>query len=112
MIATHDYILYSNDMKFLQSIWKKYTQAMSYIISRIDSTGLLDVKGTSGWGRSADASGYNIVGNMLMYGALQSGSKLAAWLDHPQLVSEWEAAASKLKSAINSPSYNWDPSVG
>lgn len=112
MIATHDYILYSNDMEFLQSIWTKYMQAMIYITARIDNTGLLNVTGTSGWGRSADASGYNIVGNMLMYGALQSGSKLAAWIEQPELAREWEAAASKLKSAINSPSFNWDPSVG
>ncbi|KAJ5300430.1 uncharacterized protein N7443_005432 [Penicillium atrosanguineum] len=112
MIATHDYILYSNDMEFLQSIWQNYTQAMTFIISRIDSTGLLNVTGSSGWGRSADASGYNIVGNMLMYGALQTGAVLAIWANQSDLAKEWETTASRLKSAVNSPSYNWDPSVG
>lgn len=46
MIATYDYVLYSNDTEWLHSVWPAYQSAMTYIVSKIDkSTGLLDVKG-------------------------------------------------------------------
>lgn len=113
MIATHDYVLYSNDMEWLQSIWDGYLFAMTYITAKIDNgTGLLDVTGTFSWGRSASSSGYSTTGNMLMYRALISGSILASWAGGSDLVTEWQGLAAKLKSAVNSPDYNWDPTAG
>lgn len=112
MIATHDYVLYSNDTDFLQSEWSNYKQAMTYITNKIDSTGLLDVTGASGWGRSASAAGHSSIGNALMYGVLRSGSSLATWMGEQQLANEWNALAETLKEAMNSQSSIWDPSVG
>jgi hypothetical protein len=113
MIATHDYVLYSNDKEWFQSVWAGYQSAMAYITAKIDnSTGLLDVTGTSGWGRSASAGGYSTIGNMLAYRALISGSVLANWTGESDFVREWQALAATLKSAVNSPDYNWDPTVG
>ncbi|KAJ5833356.1 hypothetical protein N7474_001667 [Penicillium riverlandense] len=112
MIATHDYVLYSNDLAYLESIWPNYTQAMAFITAKIDDTGLLNVTGASGWGRSATAAGYSTIGNMLMYGTFRSGSSLATWLKQPQLSAKWDQMASKLKAVVNSANYNWDPAVG
>lgn len=113
MIATYDYVLYSNDMEWLQSVWPAYQNAMTYIASKIDNnTGLLDVTGTSGWGRSASEAGYSTIGNMLMYRTLISGSNLADWTSKSDLVTEWQTLAATLKSAVNSPNYNWNPTVG
>lgn len=112
MIATHDYVLYSNDTDFLQSEWSNYKQAMTYMTNKIDNTGLLDVTGASGWGRSASAAGHSSIGNALMYGVLKSGSSLATWMKDQQLADQWDVLAENLKDAMNSPSFIWDPSVG
>jgi len=113
MIATHDYVLYSNDINWLKSVWAGYLHAMTYITGKIDATtGLLNVTGTSGWGRTATDAGYSTIGNMLQYRVLTSGSRLADWLEDADLAAEWESMAAKLKSAVNSADYNWDPTVG
>ena len=113
MIATHDYVLYSNDMAWLKSVWTAYQNAMTFITGKIDdSTGLLDVTGTSGWGRSANEGGYSTIGNMLMYRTLISGSILANWTGDADLVGDWQDLAAALKAAVNSPDNNWDPTVG
>lgn len=113
MIATYDYLLYSNDTEWLQSVWQGYQSAMAYITSKIDSsTGLLDVTGASGWGRSASGAGYSTIGNMLIYRTLISGSILADWTGESDLVTKWQTLAATLKAAVNSPEYNWDPTVG
>lgn len=113
MIATYDYFLYSNDIQWLQSIWAGYQNAMIYIMSKVDNnTGLLNVTGTAGWGRTATDEGYSTIGNMLLYRTLTSGSQLAKWLGDPFLSDSWEELAARLKVAVNSPENNWDPNVG
>lgn len=113
MIATQNYILYSNDTEWLEAVWSRYQMAMSYITAKIDTeTGLVDVTGTSGWGRSATEAGYSTIGNMLLYGVLISGSSLANWTGESDLATKWEGLAATLKAAVNSPDYNWDSAVG
>jgi hypothetical protein len=112
MIATHDYVLYSNDIAWLKSVWAEYKNAMTFITGKIDSTGLLDVTGASGWGRAANGGGYSTIGNTLMYRTLISGSILANWTGDVDLITGWQALAATLKSALNSPDNNWDPTVG
>lgn len=112
MIATYDYYLFSNDAQFMKSKWSQYKMAMEFLVSKIDDNGLLNVTGTSGWGRSAPAGGYSTIGNMLMYGVLQSGLTLATWLEEPNLAKQWSAAAEDLKNAINLSKYNWDSDAG
>lgn len=113
MIATQNYILYSNDTQWLDGVWSGYKMAMSYITAKINNeTGLLDVSGASGWGRSATEAGYSTIGNMLLYGVLISGSSLANWAGESGLATKWESLAAALKAAVNSPEYNWDPAVG
>lgn len=112
MIATFDYYLFSNDAQFMKSRWSQYKMAMDFLVSKIDDSGLLNVTGTSGWGRSAPAGGYSTLGNMLMYGVLQSGSTMARWFEEPNLSKQWAAAAADLKDAINLSKYNWDSDAG
>ncbi|KAG0645465.1 hypothetical protein D0Z07_8685 [Hyphodiscus hymeniophilus] len=113
MIGTYDYYLYSGDKTFLSSIWFKYQSAMSFITAEIDSTGLLYVpaNGVADWGRSEQV-GRNTEANMLLYHTLVTGSSLATWIGNQGLASEWTSLAARLKSAVNSPSLNWDPTVG
>lgn len=112
MIATHDYVLYSNDMDFLARNENGYKKAMSFITGKIDDTGLLNVTGASNWGRKSSDAGHSTDGNMLLYGALMSGVSLAKWLGEASLAREWNDLAAKLKSAVNSQANNWDPAKG
>lgn len=112
MIATRDYVLYSGDVEFLKRNEAGYKKAMAFITAKIDGTGLLNVTGSSNWGRKASDAGHSTDGNMLLYGALTAGASMARWVEQPSLTKEWEALASTLKVAVNSPSYNWDPEKG
>ena len=112
MIGTYDYVLYSNDISYLKSVWAGYKQAMTYITGKIDSTGLIDITGTSNWGRAASESGHTTDGNMLLYKVLTTGATLAGWAAEPDLSSGYLALAAKLKAAVNSATYNWDPAKG
>ena len=56
MIGTYDYFLFTNDTSFLGAIYSKYPTAMSFIASKIDNTGMLDVTGVSDWGRLSQAA--------------------------------------------------------
>lgn len=109
LIGTYDYLLYTNDMNFLNGIWSKYQSAMSFITAKIDSTGMLDVTGTNDWGRMSQG-GHNTEANMLMYKVLTSGSSVATWAGDSSLSSSWASMAATLKAAVNA--NNWDPSVG
>jgi hypothetical protein len=111
LIGTYDYYLNTGDNSFLSGVWSKYLSAMSFITSKIDSTGLLDVTGTNDWGRLSQG-GHNTEANMLMYKTLTTGSSLATWMGNSALASNWTSLAARLKSAVNSPSLNWDASVG
>ncbi|RDW88022.1 alpha-L-rhamnosidase protein [Coleophoma cylindrospora] len=111
MIAYHDYILQTNDMEFLNTTWDKYKLAMTFVIQKIDSTGLFYCTGANDWGRSSQG-GHNSEANMLMYRTLVSGSSLATWAGQPDLSVNWDAVAETLKTAVNSPKNNWDASFG
>lgn len=112
MIATYDYVLYSDDMDFLNQNAEGYKKAMAFISSKVDETGLLDVTGASNWGRKVSDAGHSTDGNMLLYGALLTGVSIAKWLNEESLATQWEMTASNLKAAVNSPNFNWDADKG
>lgn len=58
MIGTYNYLLYTNDLTFLQHNWARYQSAMSYIYGKVTySSGLLDQTGLRDWARWQ--TGYN-----------------------------------------------------
>lgn len=110
LIGTYDYVLFSGDLNFLNSNWAKYQLAMSFITSKIDSTGMIDITGASNWGRGAASSGHATDGNMLLYRVLTTGSILAEWQGSTDLVSHYQSLAETLKTAVNQ--QNWDSTIG
>ena len=113
MMVTYYYVLHTNDMSFLTSIWANYKSAMAFITAKVDGPGLLNVTGISDWGRSAIQGGYNSEANMLLYRVLTTGSILATWVDEAELARNYSASAQTLKTAINNDFNNlWDPQVG
>ena len=112
LIGTHEYILYSADMKFLTSNWAKIKLAIDFTVKKIDSTGLLHVTGASDWARF-NQGGRNTAANALMYRSLITGSIMAGWAkDTSVSATKWISQAQALKAAINTTALNWDPSVG
>lgn len=112
LIGTHDYILHSNDLAFMNSNWVGYVKAMTFITSKIDQTGMLSVTGSANWGRAASEVGHTTDGNMLLYRCLMTGSSLANWTGHNDLITTYTGLATKLKAAVNDPANNWDSAVG
>jgi uncharacterized protein (DUF608 family) len=51
MIGTYNYLLYTNDTDFLQQNWAKYKHAMTFIYSKVQPLGLLNVTGIQDWAR-------------------------------------------------------------
>lgn len=107
MIGIYEYYLFTKDDAFLSANWAKYQSAMSFITAKIDNTGMLDVTGTSDWGRRTQG-GHNSEANMLLYKVLTSGAMLATWMNDSSLSKTWLALSVTLKAAVNSPSNTWD----
>jgi len=82
---------------------------MDFITGKIDSTSLLEVTGTSDWGRLTQG-GHNSEAQMLLYRVLTTGSILATWMGEAATATNWTTIGELLKEAINV--LNFDPSVG
>lgn len=68
LIGTHNYYLYTGDLDFVKDIWANYTNAINFLQSQVDSTGLIDVPGpyANDWGRDGGA-GHNSAANAILY---------------------------------------------
>jgi hypothetical protein len=66
LIGTHNYYMYSGDFEWLQTIWHNYTFAVSFLESKVDSSGLMNVTGLRDWARIG-GGGHNSEGNALLY---------------------------------------------
>ncbi|KAK3333368.1 Six-hairpin glycosidase-like protein [Cercophora scortea] len=107
MIGTYNYLLYTNDTAFLAKNWPGYLRAMTYIQSKVSSTGgLLQVTGTRDWARW-QTSGNMSHAQMILYRTLTTGATLALWApptttntsSSPNLTTTWLARASSLQAA-------------
>ncbi|KAK7515590.1 Six-hairpin glycosidase-like protein [Phyllosticta citriasiana] len=109
MIGTYNYVLFTNDMGFLDSNWKRYLLAMDYVYGKVQETGLLNVSGTRDWARLGQGWN-NSEANMILYHTLVTGASLADWKSSPSLSATWTARAAALRSAINK--YLFDENKG
>jgi hypothetical protein len=66
LIGTHNYILYSGDVAWLQAVWANYTKAVDFVTNKVGSTGLMNVTGLRDWARLG-GGGINSEGNALLY---------------------------------------------
>ncbi|GAB3849591.1 alpha-L-rhamnosidase C-terminal domain-containing protein [Dactylosporangium cerinum] len=109
LYAASMYYNYSADRAWLDSQWSRFTSGMTYIINKIDGSGLLNVTNNADWARNGQG-GNNIQANALMYGALMGASRLATVKGDSGLASSYANRAATLKSAANS--RLWDASAG
>ncbi len=109
LLGTSTYFQYSGDKAWLDQIWPKYKQGMSYIRAKIDANNLLNVTGTADWARS-NQGGENIQANAVMYASLLGGAALATAEGDTTLASSLTGSAAALKTAANS--RLWDANAG
>jgi hypothetical protein len=109
MIGTYNYFLYTNDTDFLNTNWAGYQLAMSYILAKVDSSGLLNVTGIRDWGR-LNTGGYLTEANIILYNTLITGAKLATWASNSTLSAQWTTSAATLRTAINE--NQWSSAAG
>ncbi|KAB8289678.1 hypothetical protein EYC80_010590 [Monilinia laxa] len=100
MIATYEYIHYTNNQEFLATYWPKYQLAMTFIATKIDNTSLLYVTGINDWGRLTQG-GHNSEANVLLCRVLTTGSIIATWASNSILSATWKSLAHTLQSSIN-----------
>ena len=107
MIGTYNYILYTNDMAWLDGVWKRYQEAMEYIYGKVmtEGAGLLNVTGTRDWARQAQG-GNNTEANVILFHTLRTGARLAEWKNDTSLMATYTARAETLRAAIISQTYD------
>lgn len=111
MIGTYNYIFYTNDTAWGQSVWDGYKRAMDWVVGyQTYPGGLLNVTGKRGWGQLV--TGYNeTIAQMILYQTLITGADLARWVgDDSGLAAAWTADAAKLQAATLK--YCYDAPVG
>ena len=103
------YYNYTADRAWLDSVWPRFTRAMTYITNKIDSSNLLNVTNTADWARSGQG-GLNLQANALMYATLIGASRLATAVGDSALASGYANRAATLKTAANA--RLWDAGAG
>lgn len=76
LLGVWNYILYTNDIPWLQSHWGSYLKAFEYSLAKVDRTGLFHVTSTADWLRPG-MTGHNLEATSLMYHVLGLTIRLA-----------------------------------
>lgn len=101
-----DYILYSNDMDFLDSYWARFKNAIVYMIGKL-SSGLYDADGDN-WGYCEDNN--SAEGSCIVYIDLLKAAQLADIKGDAGTADTYRSTAAAIKNAINS--LLWDSVKG
>ncbi|KAL8937438.1 MAG: hypothetical protein Q9216_004426 [Gyalolechia sp. 2 TL-2023] len=76
LLGVWNYILYTDDIPWLQSHWYAYLKAFEYSLAKVDRTGLFHVTSRSDWLRPG-MTGHNLEATSLMYHVLGLTLRLA-----------------------------------
>ncbi|KAI4694496.1 hypothetical protein J4E81_006715 [Alternaria sp. BMP 2799] len=109
LIGVADHFLYTGDMDYLKSLWDKYKFALSFSLSNIDSSGLMNVTAPNDWLRFG-MGGHNIEANAILYYTINQGIYLASALNDTANISSWQETADGIKTAANE--LLWDEQEG
>jgi hypothetical protein len=101
LIGTYNYVLYTNDMAFLNHNWVKYQMAVEFLFRKVNNKNLLSVTGLRDWARW-DQGGENSQANILMVHTLNTAIKLAEWKKDSDAQKQYTTKVKSLKTAIDS----------
>lgn len=100
LIGVADHYLYTGDIEYLRSLWDQWKLALSWSLSYIDSSGLMNVTSAADWLRFG-MGGHNIEANAILYYTINHGIELAAALNDTSSTYNWTAIASRIKTSAN-----------
>ncbi|KAK5166327.1 uncharacterized protein LTR77_008588 [Saxophila tyrrhenica] len=100
MIGVYNYVLYTDDLAFLNRRWKGYQKAMEYIYAKVfPESGLLNVTGTGDWARLNSYGTYSEA-NVILHRTLTTAAELAGWMGDVDLQTTYAKRATQLKRNI------------
>ncbi|KZM26600.1 catalytic [Ascochyta rabiei] len=100
LIGVADHYLYTGNIAYLQSLWDQWKLALSWSLSYIDSSGLMNVTSPADWLRFG-MGGHNIEANAILYYTINHGIELATALNDTSSTSNWTTIAERIKSSAN-----------
>ena len=108
LIGTYNYYHYSGHEAWLRNHWQQYKLGLSWSLSYVDDSGLMNVTSSSDWLRQG-MGGHNLEANSILVLALNQAMSLADDLGDTSVVSEYSRYTTSIKAAINK--LLWDPSA-
>ncbi|KAK5169384.1 uncharacterized protein LTR77_005359 [Saxophila tyrrhenica] len=110
LIGVADYYLYSGDLEYLQGKWDSWKLGLTFSLSFIDDSGMMNVTSSNDWLRFG-MGGHNIEANSIFYYTINQGIMLGEVLgENSTLIDSWASKAATIKSSANN--LLWDGSVG
>jgi hypothetical protein len=107
--AAIDYYFYTADRNWLLAHWGQIQSGIRFSTSKIDSNGLLSVTLLPDWGGQTPG-GEEMGANALLYHVLQGAASVASQVGDAALETQYGAAASSLRAAIQS--HFWNGAAG
>lgn len=109
LAATWDYYNYTGDRRWLDQVWDGYKRGIDFSTAKLSDRGLLSITGTSDSVRILE-KGENLIANVLLWRALDAGSRLATAQGDKALAKSYADRAAALRTAVNT--HLWDEAAG
>ncbi|KAF2713538.1 glycoside hydrolase family 78 protein [Pleomassaria siparia CBS 279.74] len=100
LIGVADHYLYTGNVDYLASLWEQWKLALSFSLSFIDDSGLMNVTSKSDWLRFG-MGGHNIEANSILYYTINQGIMLAGALNDTEVIPLWQTMAEAVKTSAN-----------
>ncbi|KAJ7594706.1 bacterial alpha-L-rhamnosidase domain-containing protein [Mycena floridula] len=100
ILGLRDLYFYSGDIDFLAQFWDQFKLAMSWSLSSIDDSGLMNVTSPNDWLRFG-MGGHNIEANSILFFALNQGIELAEAMNDSSVIQSWRNIADTIKVKAN-----------
>ncbi|KAL8819556.1 MAG: hypothetical protein Q9223_002029 [Gallowayella weberi] len=104
LLGVWNYVLFTNDIRWLQSHWSAYLKAFEYSLAKVDLTGLLHVTSNNDWLRPG-MTGHNLEATSIMYYVMQYTRKMADEIIQDPYAREqfarWKSVGDRMERGIN-----------
>ncbi|KAL9000870.1 MAG: hypothetical protein Q9169_000625, partial [Polycauliona sp. 2 TL-2023] len=103
LLGVWNYVLFTNDIPWLQAHWSAYLKAFEYSLAKVDLTGLFHVTSNNDWLRPG-MTGHNLEATSIMYYVLQYTIRIANdILDDPYAkdgIPRWRGIGKRMEHGI------------
>ncbi|KAL9603718.1 MAG: hypothetical protein Q9219_001037 [cf. Caloplaca sp. 3 TL-2023] len=103
LLGVWNYVMFTDDIPWLQSHWDAYLRAFEYSLAKVDRTGLFHVTSTADWLRPG-MTGHNLEATSLMYYVLGLTIRLADEIVKDPYARDqfgrWKAVAARMEWGI------------